>query len=115
MTKGAIQKATKLVFDFRESKQELLTTIEVSARKIFEATVLIARSWSGSFAGYHASLHYKDFQTAPMGHKFSVEWGGIRGIPQGWGEKTPEQVKAALEQLAGQISLDIQPRIIKGT
>jgi hypothetical protein len=46
-------------------------------------------------------MYFRDFATPSLRQRFSGEWGGIRGIPDGWEEKQPEQVKAELERIVG--------------
>lgn len=72
-----------------------------------DAAQLVARSFSGSWAGYHSRVYYKDFSPPPPGAHFSQEWGlmdmsltsmGSRGD---WREYDSDGVKDHLRQEAG--------------
>lgn len=54
----------------------------------------------------HGNLYYGRFEEPPLGKRFSVEWGGIRGIPDGWRDRKPEEVKAAIAKLCGGVDAD---------
>jgi uncharacterized protein (TIGR02391 family) len=94
-----------------ESAAELLATAEPLER----ACHTVGESWSGSFAGYHGFLYFRDFQRPATHQRFSVEWGGIQGLPDGWRERTPEEVKGRIEQIAGGLSIDVLERRIAGS
>jgi predicted nucleotide-binding protein len=40
-----------------------------------EAALRAAKSWSGSWLGYHSRVYYRDLEPVPPGARFSVEWG----------------------------------------
>ena len=96
----------KLLADFKASNEKDIKNLTESSEKLIKACNKVAESWSGSCAGYHGRLYYKGFVAPPMGSRFSVEWGGIHGIPDGWSEPNEEQVKQQIEKLAGDVSLD---------
>jgi predicted nucleotide-binding protein len=62
---------------------ELADKLEKAAGKIdrtaiqeMEAAALrAAKSWSGSWLGYHSRVYYENLQPVPPGARFSVEWG----------------------------------------
>jgi hypothetical protein len=54
----------------------------------------------------HGNLYYGRFAEPPLGKRFSVEWGGIRGIPDGWRDRKPEEVKVAIAKLCGGVDAD---------
>lgn len=58
----------------------------------------ISDSWSGSWAGFHASLYYGDFEKPTLRESFNVEWGSIRGFSKKWQEKSFEEVKKKIEE-----------------
>lgn len=65
------------------------------------ALARVTDSWSGSFAGYHARLYFRDFQPPSWHESFSPEWGAIRGLPDGWDERTSDEVQTIVETFAG--------------
>jgi len=86
---------------FKTEASPIAERLLKDARQIMTACQRIGRSWSTSFAGYHGLLYYKNFQSPPLVHRFSPEWGGINGLPEGWDQRTPEQVREAIEKLIG--------------
>jgi hypothetical protein len=62
-------------------------------------------SWSGSWAGYHAHLYYGEFERPGFGSKFNVEWGGLRGFPRGWQDRSDAEVTVFIERTSG-VTLD---------
>ena len=46
-------------------------------------------------------MYFRDFEIPSIYERFSGEWGGINGIPNGWEEKQPEEVKSKIDQLMG--------------
>jgi hypothetical protein len=78
-----------------------LDDLNAGAARVLEASRLLERSWSGSAFGYHWDLYYGDFEKPPLGHNFSVEWGGIHGLPPKWQSRTPEEVKDRIEHASG--------------
>jgi predicted nucleotide-binding protein len=75
--------------------------VHAEAEYLLNVARKVGESWSGSNFGYHAELYYGDFEKSPFGQRFSVEWGGLHGIPSGWKSRTPEEVKDRIERLAG--------------
>lgn len=72
-----------------------------AADAIIRACHNVSESWSGSFAGYHGRLYFDEFGVPPSHLRFSVEWGGSHGLPDGWEERRPEEVRAQIETIAG--------------
>jgi len=68
-----------------------------SAKKVSLVCNLINNSWSGSDLVGHADFFYGDFNTPPHNRQFSVEWGLINGVPEGWSEKSNEEVLQKIE------------------
>ncbi|MCW5645638.1 MAG: hypothetical protein KIT63_26340, partial [Rhodoferax sp.] len=57
----------------------------------------VASSWTQSSLGAHADLYFRDFQK-PTGYEiFNIEWGLLRGIPEGWAVRTPEETSKRVE------------------
>lgn len=93
--------AKKLITEFRSKHSESLEKISAISEKLREVCGKIEQTWSGSFAGWHGKMYFRDFQTPTIYEKFSSEWGGIKGIPDGWEEKSPEEVRIKIEKLFG--------------
>jgi uncharacterized protein (TIGR02391 family) len=96
-----LAEATKLISDFRIKHSEALKLILELAEKLQEACGKVERSWSGSFAGWHGRMYFRNFQTPSIYERFSGEWGGINGIPDGWEEKQPEEVRDKIDEFVG--------------
>jgi uncharacterized protein (TIGR02391 family) len=96
-----------LLSHFKRDCNSDLGLIAKQARELRQACNRIGLAWSGSFAGYHGRLYFLSFRAPPPSKRFSVEWGGLYGIPEGWSERTPEEVKEAIERtLANRFSVD---------
>lgn len=84
-----------------ERLRKLHDASKPAVARLQEALAQVTSSWSGSCAGYHGRLYYRNFDRPPLHEQFSVEWGGLHGLPQGWKERTPEEVLNAIETRAG--------------
>ena len=93
--------AKKLITEFRSKHSASLEKIPAISEKLREVCGNIEQTWSGSFAGWHGKMYFRDFQIPSIHEKFSGEWGGINGIPDGWEEKGPEEVRIKIEKLFG--------------
>ena len=93
--------AKKLITEFRSKHSASLEKIPATSEKLREVCGNIEQTWSGSFAGWHGKMYFRDFQIPSIYEKFSGEWGGINGIPDGWKEKGPEEVRIKIEKLFG--------------
>jgi hypothetical protein len=71
------------------------------AESVWKAGITVGESWSGSCFGYHSDLHYGQFEKPPFQNRFNVEWGCLHGIPAGWAQRTPDEVKAEIERRSG--------------
>ena len=65
----------------------------------------IARSFSGSWLGYHSNVYYENLKAAPPGANFSREWGlmdvfGDYGSQGHWQKFDPEVVKGRIRAIA---------------
>jgi hypothetical protein len=76
-----------------------------NANKVTTACVEINKSWSGSSLVGHAKYFFHNFQEPQTPERFSIEWGLIHGIPDGWSEKTDEEIRTKIEKDSG-VSLD---------
>ncbi len=70
-----------------------LTAIDSDLRKRIAIANRLHLSWSGSWAGFHASLYYTGFGQPALTEQFNSEWGSINGIPSHWEEKSYADVK----------------------
>ncbi len=80
-----LEEAKKLTSSFRSEYAVSLKDIVTKSKRLQSACSKIEPSWSGSFTGWQ--------------ERFNGEWGGINGIPDGWEEKEPEEVKTRIEEL----------------
>ena len=109
-----LEKLEGLINEFKRDYGENLVELVQISDKIMNACNKIERSWSGSFAGWHSTMYYKNFEPPSLGNRFSGEWGGIYGIPDGWHERTPEEVVQEIERLVGNsFSMSTFEQVIK--
>jgi len=94
-------KARHIITEYTSTHSDITKEMNETADALRLACTKIENSWSGSFAGWHGSMYYKDFQKPSVSKMFSGEWGGIHGIPDGWAEKQPDEVIKALELIVG--------------
>lgn len=71
------------------------------AKKMISVCNLINASWSGSDLVGHSDFFYGNFDVPPLNRRFSVEWGLINGVPEGWSEKNNEEVLQKIEKDSG--------------
>jgi hypothetical protein len=98
---NVIKTTKKLIKKFRNEQTNILGNIPKLSEKLGEVCSRIERSWSGSFAGWHGNMYYRNFQIPSIHERVSGEWGGVKGIPDGWEEKQPEEVRVKIEELVG--------------
>jgi len=85
--------------------------------RLEDASNAVAKAWSGSWLGYHATVYYDNLQSPPPGTHFSNEWGlrgGLRTHKSAtgkWREFSPEDVNEAIYQQAGNQNLAV-PRML---
>jgi len=97
-------KASALLVEVQKQQAKLdgeVEQVRQEAERLLEAARKVDESSSGSNFGYHGELFYGDFQRPPLGERFSVEWGGLNGLPHGWRARSPEEVKQRIEEMAG--------------
>ena len=80
--------------------QDKSNKISESAGKVSSVCNTINNSWSGSDLVGHSDFFYGNFNTPPYNRRFSVEWGLINGAPEGWSEKSNEEVLQKIESEA---------------
>lgn len=90
-----------LIADFRSRHAGTLDVLIRNAARLKDVSQQISRSWSGSFAGWHGNMYFRNFEVPALNRKFSGEWGAINGLPLGWEEKQPEVVCAKIEEIIG--------------
>jgi hypothetical protein len=71
------------------------------AKKVLSVCNTIDNSWSGSEFVSHANYFYKDYKNPPTESRFSIEWGLLRPLPDGWGEKSDDEVIQKIESSSG--------------
>lgn len=84
--------------------QELLKKIKKSsgsAKKVLSACNVIDASWSRSDLVGHADFFYGDFEEPPNNRRFSIEWGLINGVPDGWHERSNDEVLQKIKDDSG--------------
>ena len=91
----------ELIDNFNVSSTPLALVLREASEPFAAACDRVGRSWSGSFAGWHGRMYFRDYQSPSVYDQFSGEWGGINGVPDGWIEREPEEVAQAIEALAG--------------
>jgi uncharacterized protein (TIGR02391 family) len=98
---NVIKITKKLIKKFRNEQINILDNILKLSEKLGEACSRVELSWSGSFAGWHGKMYYRNFQIPSIHERFSSVWGGVKGILDGWEEKQPEEVRIKIEELIG--------------
>ncbi|MDD2732198.1 MAG: hypothetical protein PHI53_03325 [Candidatus Pacebacteria bacterium] len=92
----------ELIIEKLESLKEQVEKEKENSNKIVEACRLVGRAWSGSSLAGHAKFFYGNFEEPDAYHRFSIEWGLINGIPEGWAERNDEEVIETIEKISGQ-------------
>jgi hypothetical protein len=95
----------------RAVKRFSQSSLQTEMKKLYDVSLEIGRSWSGSNLGYHARVYYRDFQPPPSGAHFDLQWGlkdryvsyGTRGD---WVEYEHDSVVAVIRQTAGNPDLN---------
>ena len=65
-----------------------------------EAALRAAKSWCGSWLGYHSRVYYENLQPVPPGARFSIEWGfGDRMSNETQGAWVEYDFDAVVEQI----------------
>jgi len=77
----------------------------VSGDLLGEAAESIGKSWSGSWIGYHATVHLERFRGPQPGEMFDPEWGFLEAMANRtigpWNEYTRDSVEQAILTRAG--------------
>jgi uncharacterized protein (TIGR02391 family) len=101
MSEDAVQKLESDVSAFSQKHKAELKAILSGSDKLLAACSNIEQAWSGSFAGWHGRMYYRDFQKPDLRQRFSGEWGSINGIPEGWVEKDTPALTKQIDKLVG--------------
>lgn len=94
-----------------EAAAERLTEVGSAALDALETAASdVARAWSGSSLGYHATVYYADLSVPPPGEHFSSEWGLMGSFAPGtsgdWREFDFDDVKTVIRAKAGDPDVD---------
>ena len=81
--------------------------------KVKQACKDINKSWSGSSLTTHAKYYFQNYQEPPVRNRFNIEWGLINGVPNGWVEKTNEEITKEIEDRAGVNLEDLKSKATK--
>lgn len=92
--KKQIEKIKGEIIELREQADK---NIEL-AEKTVSVCSAINVSWSGSDLVGHVNFFYGDFEAPPHNRRFSIEWGLIHGVPDGWCERTSDEVRQKIEK-----------------
>ena len=103
MNDKSLQKIEDDITKFESEYKSSIGEIATESEKLYSAAEEVEASWSGSHAGWHGSMYYRDFEKPTIYEKFSGEWGGINGIPEGWEEKTANQVRDHIYEISGKV------------
>lgn len=72
--------------------------------RLREAIGAVAKSWSGSWLGYHSRVYLKGFRARRPGDTWSTEWGGVQRssnpLSGDWCEVDPQHVIDTIDRLA---------------
>jgi uncharacterized protein (TIGR02391 family) len=101
MTITPLDHARSLVEEFAGEHYPELDQMRSESNKLLHACAKLAESWSGSFAGWHGRMYFRNFQKPALREQFSGEWGGLHGIPGGWQEKDGPMIAKRINELVG--------------
>lgn len=103
-----LKNVKELTTAFKETASLSCQKLKRDSEALIQACNKIEKSWSGSFAGWHGRMYFKNFEKPQLQERFSGEWGGIHGIPDVWQEKDSEEVKSVLEKMVSEdFSIDV--------
>jgi hypothetical protein len=101
-----LRESRRTIEQFSKGTERIFLRYRDELEKIINTLTDLAESWSGSFLGYHAELYYGDFERPSLDSRFDVEWGGTRGIPAGWSDRTYDDVVQFVKSKHKKIDLD---------
>ncbi len=82
----------------RSALADELGAAEALGGALRDATIDVALSWSRSWAGWHASMYFRDYGEPGLGDAFNGEWGEFGA---GWVMRSADDVQAVIEGRAG--------------
>ncbi len=89
---GVIKRLRTEIQTIEEQMGTKLKQFKSELADLFSISNDLEDSFSHSWAGYHSQLYYGDFEKPPVKAMFNVDWGGLRGIPEGWQPRSYEDV-----------------------
>ena len=101
LNKELIKKTDELLSSFIDTNN---TEIEMGlsiAQKVINVCGKVGQSWSKFPFGSHCKLYFRDYEVPDAAHVFSIEWGDLHGMPNGWKERKTEEVRGKIEELIG--------------
>lgn len=75
--------------------------VEKPAEGVLSACETINASWSGSDLVGHSDFYYGNFDTPPHNRRFSIEWGLLHGVPDGWHERSNDEILKKIDGDSG--------------
>ncbi len=99
---GETQAVADLIKGFVAENLFKMEELQKEAEQLSGACDEIDRAWSGSFIGHHGAYYYGNLTPPPANNRWSIEWGTIHGIPDGWGAWEGEDIKKEVEKRAGE-------------
>ena len=91
----------QLTSSFKENNKDVFIKIKEESERLYDVCLKIDVSWSGSPFGHHAYHYYNRFLPPPSNERWSIEWGTVNGVPQGWNYLQGDQVKDEIESQMG--------------
>lgn len=89
MSKNELNLASNELRDYLDIHKSELNQI---SKSIINITNPMDKSSSGSWAGFHANLYFKDFKSPGIGEMFDSEWGGLHPIHEGWNSRSLDDI-----------------------
>jgi uncharacterized protein (TIGR02391 family) len=93
------------VYAAADKLRRSVAVVQKEAKAVKTTCLDINTSWSQSALTRHAKFYFGNYEEPPATSRFNIEWGLIHGIPDGWEEKSNEEVCQEIEKRSG-VSLD---------
>lgn len=100
MNKIDFARIDRLVEEFKSETGDRVQRLQMEDR-LFKAAQRVGESWSGSCFSPHALLYYGGFRRPEVAARFNIEWGLLHGLPEGWEERTVEEVEKQIQETSG--------------
>lgn len=101
MANESIKPLVEVIGAFQDKIGGELGDIAQLSKALQDACSKIEQSWSGSYAGWHGRMYYRNFSKPSLDKRFNGEWGGIHGIPDGWHERDADEVAEHISKTVG--------------